>query len=135
MQVKQVSFLKLFHHIQASNQAKLQVLQQQQQQDQEEREYFARAMSNEHATKMLLLKPSLPLVEEAVSTPSKVSTISFNLKVRPGGANDHTYKKTIGLFSEGSPHIWLETVRSIREVWTQNGLNGAMDRASVVKAV
>ena len=84
---------------------------------------------------MLLLRPSLPLVEKSVAAPSKVSTISFNLKVRPGGNNDHTYKKTIGLFSEGSPHVWLETMRSIREVWTQNGLNGAMDRASVIKAV
>ena len=135
MQVKQVFFSKLYKYIQQTNKTKLQQLQRRQDQDQEERVYYSQIMSEEQATKMLLLRPSFPWVEESAAAPSKVSTISFNLKVRPGGNNDHTYKKTIGLFSEGSPHVWLETMRSIREVWTQNGLNGAMDRASVVKAV
>ena len=125
----------LFQAIQAANQAKLQLLQQQRQADREEAAYYEQVMSDEQATRALLLKPSLPLVEEKRDAPRKTSTIGFTLKVRPGGNNDHTYKKTIGLFSEGTPHCWLETMRSIKEVWTQNGLNGAMDRASVVRAV
>ena len=103
MQVKQVSFVGLFQAIQAANQAKLQLLQEQQQADQEEAAYYERIMTDEQATRALLLKPSLPLVEEKRDAPSKISTIGFTLKVRPGGNNDHTYKKQLVCFQKGVP--------------------------------
>ena len=62
-------------------------------QEQEILEYFGRLIDEESARKAAILKPSLPLVETDPVDVDKTSTISFTLKVRPGGNNDHTYKK------------------------------------------
>ena len=92
-------------------------------------------MAEDKTTQQLLMKPSLPLVDKEPIDVDKTSTISFTLKVRPGGNNEHTYKKTMRLFAEGTPFEWLLTMRDLREVWKQNGLNGPADRASVVRAI
>ena len=101
----------------------------------EEKQYWRSMLDEQQKMKTVLLKPSLPLEESDPIDVDKTSTISFSLKVRPQGNNDHTYKKILRLFSQGSPFDWLLTLRDIREVWTQNSVNGAHDRAGVVRAV
>ena len=106
-----------------------------QQEDKEERQYWRTMLDEQQKMKAVLLKPSLPLEESDPIDVDKTSTISFSLKVRPQGNNDHTYKKILRLFSQGTPFDWLLTLRDVREVWTQNSVNGAQDRAGVVRAV
>ena len=112
-----------------------QQLQEERKREQEVLQYYSRKMSEEKNNQNLLLKPSLPLIDKDPIDVDKTSTISFTLKVRPGGNNEHTYKKTMRLFAEGTPFDWLLTMRDLREVWKQNGLNGPADRASVVRAI
>ena len=111
-----------------------QVLKQRKQ-DQEELSYWAKIMAEEQVKRAAILRPSLPLEDKEGIDVDKTSTISFTLKVRPGGNNDHTYKKTLRLFHEGTPFDWLLTMRDLREVWTQNSINGPADRAAIVRAV
>ena len=129
------SFKQLLGYIKEKSKEKEEQLQKERVQKQEILDYYKQKMSAEEATQKLLIKPSLPLVEEGVIDVDKTSTISFYLKVRPNGHNEHTYKKTIRLFSEGSPFEWLLTMRDIREVWKQNAINGPTDRSSLVRAV
>ena len=108
---------------------------QKQEEDKAERQYWRNMLDEQQKMKTVLLKPSLPLEEKDPIDVDKTSTISFSLKVRPQGNNEHTYKKILRLFSQGSPFDWLLTLRDIKEVWTQNSVNGAHDRAGVVRAV
>ena len=105
------------------------------QEEREVLEYFGKMLEEEKSKKAAMLTPSLPLEEREPIDVDKTSTISFTLKVRPGGNNEHTYKKTLRLFHEGSPFDWLLTMRDLREVWTQNSINGLTDRAAIVRAV
>ena len=82
-----------------------------------------------------LLKPVLPLIDTSPIDVDKTSMVVFTLKVRPGGSNEHTYKKTIRRFCEGSPSQWIETRKDMAEVWKQNVLNGPADRASIVRTI
>ena len=118
-----------------SNQKKTEEIQIRRQREQEFAKYYQDKMAAEQATQKLLIKPSLPLIEDTPIDVDKTSTISFYLKVRPNGPNDNTYKKTLRLFAEGTPFEWLLTMRDVREVWKQNSINGASDRASLVRAV
>ena len=102
------------------------------QEEREVLEYFGKMLEEEKNKKAAMLRPSLPLEEKEPIDVDKTSTISFTLKVRPGGNNEHTYKKTLRLFHEGSPFDWLLTMRDLREVWTQNSINGPTDRAAIV---
>ena len=55
-------------------------------------------MEEEQVKRSAILHPSLPLEDKEAIDVDKTSTISFTLKVRPGGNNDHTYKKTLRFF-------------------------------------
>ena len=59
-------------------------------QEQEVLEYFGKMLEEEQVKKAAILRPSLPLVESEPVDVDKTSTISFTLKVRPGGNNNHT---------------------------------------------
>ena len=63
-------------------------------------------LDQEQAKQAAILRPSLPLEDKDPIDMDKTNTISFTLKVHPGGNNDHTYKKMLRLFSEGSPFEW-----------------------------
>jgi hypothetical protein len=84
------------------------------------------------------MQPILPLVPERSVTDSKDKTtfITFDLKVRAGaGAGASSYKKHMRTFDEGTPQEWMESLTGLREIWQQNTVNGAHDRAATVAAV
>ena len=85
--------------------------------------------------KGIKLVPCLPLVDEEVIDVDKTFLVSFSLKIKPNGSNEHTYKKTVRRFSEGSPSQWLQTLQDIKEIWSQNKMNGPQDRAATVRTI
>ena len=129
------SFSTLVLRTKAYREVQVQQKQKEQKEEQEILHYYRQMLDQEQAKQAAILRPSLPLEDKDPIDVDKTSTISFTLKVRPGGNNEHTYKKTLRLFSEGSPFDWLLTMRDMREVWTQNAINGPADRAGVVRAI
>ena len=85
--------------------------------------------------KGIKLVPCLPLVDEEVIDVDKTFLVSFSLKIKPNGSNEHNYKKTVRRFSEGSPSQWIQTLQDINEIWTQNKMNGAQDQAATVRTI
>jgi hypothetical protein len=66
----------------------------------------------------------------------KARYISFDLKVNADGAiTSPKYKKMVKTFDEGSPQEWFDFLSSIREIWSQNGVNKASDRSATVAAI
>ena len=49
--------------------------------------------------------------------------------------NATKYKKFVRKFSNGTPQAWIELLRDLKEIWTQNSINGGTDRASTVRAL
>ena len=84
------------------------------------------------------LQPVLPLVP--IKLPSiaeeKGKFISFELKTRVGQPDNGTkYKKFVRKFEEGGPQEWIELLKDLDEIWTQNAMNGGQDRAATVRAL
>lgn len=89
-------------------------------------------------TSNTFLKPVLPLVPEVLPTneEDKTKFKSFELKTRAGQpAGSTSYKKYVRVFEEDSPAQWIELMRDLNEIWTQNSVNGATDRASTIRAL
>ena len=83
-------------------------------------------------------KPVLPLIPEKVATEDdsdKSLFIGIHVKACAGGPNDHTYKKYVRKFEEGTPQAWINLIQDVQEIWTQNSINGGQDRASTLKAL
>jgi hypothetical protein len=77
--------------------------------------------------KPLPLQPVLPLVPETLPTKEqdKSKFISFKLKSRAGQpAGLTTYKKFVRVFEEGAPQQWIDLIHDLKEIWTQNSVNG-----------
>jgi hypothetical protein len=54
--------------------------------------------------------------------------IAFDLKTRVGQPSDTTkYKKYIRKFKEGNPQEWIEMLRDLEEIWTQNFMASGTD--------
>ena len=84
------------------------------------------------------LQPVLPLICEVILSSDKErgKLISFELKTRVGQADAGTkYKKYVRKFEEGTPQMWIDLLRDIEEIWTQNSMGGGTDRASTVRAL
>jgi hypothetical protein len=84
------------------------------------------------------LQPVLPLVPYKLSSmdEEKGKFISFELKTRVGQPNDGTkYKKFVRKFEEGGPQEWIELLKDLDEIWTQNSMQGGQDRAATVRAL
>jgi hypothetical protein len=84
------------------------------------------------------LQPVLPLLPEVLLTKDqdKSKFINFELKSRAGQpAGSTTYKKFVGVFEEGSPQQWINLIRDLEEIWTQNSVNGPSDRTSTIRAL
>ena len=84
------------------------------------------------------LAPVLPLV------PLKIPSVEdekgmfwvFELKTRVGQPADSTkYKKYVRKFEEGTPQQWIDLLKDLDKIWTQNSMTGGTDRASTVRAV
>jgi hypothetical protein len=62
--------------------------------------------------------------------------IAFSLKTRVGQPSDATkYKKYIKKFEEGSPQEWIDMLRDLEKIWTQNSMTGGTGRVSTVRAL
>jgi len=84
------------------------------------------------------LTPVLPLVPVKLPTveEDKGKYLVFELKTRVGQPNDSTkYKKYVRKFEEGTPQQWIDLLRDLEEIWTQNSMTGATDRTSTVRAL
>jgi hypothetical protein len=84
------------------------------------------------------LQPVLPLLPEVLPTKDQDKTkfISFELKSCAGQpAGSTTYKKFVCVFEEGTPQQWIDLIRNVEEIWTQNTVNGPTDRTSTIRAL
>ena len=82
------------------------------------------------------LQPIIPLIlPERTVDEDKTKIICLELKTRAGGSNSSTYKKFTCKFEMGDPYEWIELMKDIEKVWTQNSISGATDRASTVRAL
>jgi hypothetical protein len=80
----------------------------------------------------------LPLIPQKTTKmeEEKGKFILFDLKTRVGHPSDATkYKKYVRKFEEGNPQEWIDKLRDLEEIWTQNSMTGGTDRASTVRAV
>jgi hypothetical protein len=58
------------------------------------------------------------------------------LKTRVGQPSDATeYKKCVRKFEEGNPQEWIDMLRDLEEIWTQNSMAGGPDRDSTVRTL
>ena len=92
-------------------------------------------LNNMTSNQPSFLHSCIPLEDQDPIDVDRTQLITYTLKIRPNGANDHTYKKALKLFSTGSVTDWIETVKDINEVWTQNSVGGPHDRAAIVKTI
>ena len=84
------------------------------------------------------LQPILPLVPEILPSreEEKGKYLSFELKSRAGQpTGSTTYKKYIRVFEEGTPQQWIDLVKDVTEIWTQNTINGPTDRTATLRAL
>jgi hypothetical protein len=62
--------------------------------------------------------------------------LSFEIKTRVGQpAGGTTYRKFVRKFEEGTPQQWIDLLKDLEEIWTQNSMTGGTDRASTVRAL
>ena len=62
--------------------------------------------------------------------------LSFEVKTRVGQpAGSTTYRKFVRKFEEGTPQQWIDLLKDLEEIWTQNSMTGGTDRASTVRAL
>ena len=84
------------------------------------------------------LQPVLPLIPIKLSSAEddKGKFITFELKTRVGQPETGTkYKKAIRKFEEGSPQEWIDLLKDLEEIWTQNSVTGGQDKAATVRAL
>ena len=84
------------------------------------------------------ITPVIPLIPEKKLTmeQDKGNYLTFELKKRVGQPESSTkYKKHVRRFEEGTPQQWLDLLKDLEEVWTQNSMTGGTDRASTVRAL
>ena len=84
---------------------------------------------------LLPVLPLLPIKSLGVEE-EKGRYIAFDLRTRVGQPSDATkYKKYVRKFEEGSPQEWIDMLKDLEEIWTQNSMTGGTDRASTVRAL
>jgi hypothetical protein len=60
--------------------------------------------------------------------------IAFELRTRGGNSSDaKKYKKFVRKIKEGSPQEWIEILKVLEEIWTQNSMIWGTDRASTIR--
>jgi len=76
------------------------------------------------------LLPVLPLIPQKTTKmeEEKGRFIAFDLKTRVGQPSDATkYKKYVRKFEEGNPQEWIDMLRDLEEIWTQNSMTEGTD--------
>jgi hypothetical protein len=84
------------------------------------------------------LQPVIPLIplKTLPSEVDKGNYISFMLNTTVGGEGDSPkYRKKVRKFEEGTPQEWIDTLRDLNEIWTQNAIAGGQDRVATVRAI
>ena len=54
------------------------------------------------------------------------------MKTRADGLNNVTYKKYVRKFEEGSVQEWIDLLKDLEEIWTQNSIHGGTDRVATI---
>jgi hypothetical protein len=58
------------------------------------------------------------------------------LKTSVGQPSDATkYRKYVRKVEDGNPQEWIDMLRDLEEIWTQNSTAGGTDRAFTVRAL
>jgi hypothetical protein len=52
---------------------------------------------------------------------------------QPAGST--TYQKFVRKFEERTPQQWIDLLKDLEEIWTQNSMTGGTDHASTVRAL
>ena len=85
------------------------------------------------------LTPVMGLIPEPIpsSTEEKPNYISLELKSKAGStaASSQTYKKYVRKFEEGTPEQWIELIKDVEEIWTQNSIRRGPDRCATVRSL
>jgi hypothetical protein len=105
-------------------------------QEQQEEMRFQKRQTG--AIKRATFLPIIPLVRQVIPSTDKdkAAFITFELKVRAGtGTGTPSYKKFMKTFEEGSPQEWMDVLTGLKEIWKQNSVNGATDRAATISAI
>ena len=71
--------------------------------------------------------PVLPLIPHKTTSmeEEKGKYKAFELKTRVGQPSESTkYKKYVRKFEEGSPQEWIDMLKDLEEIWTQNSMTG-----------
>ena len=92
---------------------------------------------NPVSSSVSFLQPVLPLLPGVLpkTDENKKLFITMELKNQVGKTTAGSYKKHLALFDEGTPQQWIDTYKDILEVWTQNSIDGPIDRMAIVTAV
>jgi hypothetical protein len=68
--------------------------------------------------------------EEHLITSSIRPYITLELKTRVGQPSDAIkYNNFVRKFKEGSSQEWINMLKDLKEIWTQNSITGGTDRA------
>lgn len=85
------------------------------------------------------LVPALTLTKEtALNQDDKKSSayVSIDVKTRANAAETSPkIRRYIKIFEDGTPRDWLETMTTLKEIFIQNSMNGAVDRKGTVSQV
>ena len=83
------------------------------------------------------LQPVLPLIPEVLPTKEedKSQFITLDLKIRAGDPSSQKYKKYTRKFEEGTPQQWIEVLKDLKEIWTQNSVTEATDREATIHSL
>ena len=106
-------------------------------QEKEKQEETMRNVFTTQKAKWNPIQPILPLIKlkPAEDEKDKTKIITFELKLRAGApAGSTTYKKAVRVFEDGSPQDWMDLLKNFNEIWKQNSVNGAHDRAATIMA-
>ena len=81
--------------------------------------------------------PIIPLIVEPEDPKEidKSKIICMELKIRATGANHSMYKKYIKKFEEGTPQEFIDLLKGLDEIWTQNSVTGAHDRSATIRSI
>ena len=80
----------------------------------------------------------IPLFPEKEPTPRATELAAFMVKVKAGtGNNAATYKLHLEWFGShnATPYKWIKTRKQIEEIWTQNSVTAASDKAATMRSI
>ena len=85
--------------------------------------------------KVDFLKPCLPLISIKSDKEESPCYIGFLLRINANEEKSPKYKKSVRKFGHGTPDEWIALLKDLRQVWRQNAVEGAPEKAAVAQTV